>query len=75
MSIQSNIGGGHCIYLSLVVIPTAYSLLTNTPFVFQFNPVNLLIHIAATRKYQEELNLQYEKTYEDSTKHEEWNKH
>ena len=69
MSIQSNIGGGHCIYLILVVIPTAYSLLTNTLFVFQLNPVNLLIPIAATRKYQEELNLQYEKTYEDSTKH------
>ena len=44
-----------------MVRPTAYSLLTNTPFVCQVHPGNIVIPIAATSHAQEELKRQYDK--------------
>ena len=60
MVVHSNIGGGQHGYLILVVIPNSYALLSNTPFVCQIHPGNLIIRIAATRHTQEELKHQYE---------------
>ena len=71
--VHSNLRGGQHGYLGLVVSPTAYSVLTNTHFVSQFHPVKLIIPIATTHHYQEELKSQYDKNYDSSTKHEEWN--
>ena len=53
MVVYSNIGGGKHGYLGLVVIYTAYSLPTNTPFVHQVYLGNLSISIAATLHAQE----------------------
>ena len=61
MAFHSNIGGGQNDYLGLVVIRTAYSLLTKTPFVCKDYPGNLRIPIEATRHAQEELKCQYDK--------------
>ena len=49
MVVHSNLKGGQHGYLGLVVILNANSLLTNTPFVCQFHPGNLIIPIADTR--------------------------
>ena len=59
MAVYSNLGVGQHGYLRLVVIPTAYALLTNTPFVHQVNPGNPSTLIAATYHSQEELKRQY----------------
>ena len=59
MVVYSNIGGGKHGYLGLVVIYTAYSLPTNTPFVHQVYLGNLSISIAATQHTQEELKRRY----------------
>ena len=53
MAVQSNLGGGQHVYIGLVVRPTDYALLTNTPFVSQVYTGNLRIPIAATRHTQE----------------------
>ena len=60
MTVHSNIGGRQHGYFSLVVRPTAYALLTNTPFVCQDYPGNLIVPIAATLHAQEELKRQYD---------------
>ena len=60
MAVHSNIRGGQHGYIWLVVRPTAYSLLTNIPFVSQAHPGNLSIPIAALLHTQEELKLQYD---------------
>ena len=52
MAVHSTLGGGQHSYLILLISPTAYALLTNTPFVCQFHPGNLGIPIAATRHAQ-----------------------
>ena len=65
-------GGKHG-YLGLVVILTAYYILTNTTFVCQVHPGNLITPIVATCHAQEELKRQYEKIYSYLTKHEDWN--
>ena len=53
MEVHSNLGGEKQRYLGLVVSPTAYALITNTSFVHQVHPGNLIIPIAATRHAQE----------------------
>ena len=53
MAVHSNLRGGQNKYLRLVVIPTEYSLLANTPFVCKFHPGNLIIPISANRHAQE----------------------
>ena len=60
ISVHSNRGGRQHSYLRLVVSPTTYSLLNNTPFVFQVHPGNLSIPISDTRHTQEELKRQYD---------------
>ena len=60
MIVHSNIGGGQHGYLGLLVSPTAYNLLKNTPFFRQVYPGSLVIPIAATCHVQEELKRQYD---------------
>ena len=60
MVVHSNIRGGQHSHLNLVVSLTAYAILTNTIFVCQFHPGNLIIPIAATHYAQEELKFQYD---------------
>ena len=61
MAFHSNLGSGKYGYLGLVVKPTAYSIITNTPFFHQVYPGNLVIPILSTPHAQEELKFQYEK--------------
>ena len=61
IAVHSNIGGQQHGYLGLVVRPTVYALLTNTPFVCQFHPGKIIVLIVATLQAQVELKIQYEK--------------
>ena len=61
MSVRSNLGGVKHFYLGLVVRSTVYALLINSPFVRQYHPGKLVIHIAAIYHAQEELKHQYDK--------------
>ena len=53
MAVHSNLGGGQHGHIGLVFSLTTYDLLTNTPFVCQVHPGNLIIPIAATRHAKE----------------------
>ena len=61
MELHSNLIDGQHGCLVLVVVPTAYALLANTPFVSPVHIGNISIHISSTRHAQEELKLQYDK--------------
>ena len=54
MAVHSNLGSGQHGYLKLVVIPTAYALLVNNPFVRQVHTGDLRIPIVDTHHAQEE---------------------
>ena len=61
MAVHSNIGGGQHRYLGLVVSPNSCALLSNTLFVSNIHPLNLVIPVVATHQAQDELKRQYEK--------------
>ena len=63
IAVSSNFGGGQHGYRGLLVSPSAYALLSDTPFVCPIHPVNLSIPIVKTHHAQEEIKHQYKKIY------------
>ena len=59
IEVHSNIGGNQHGCIKLVVRPTDYVLLSNTPFVHPDHPGTLVIPVVATLLAQDELKRQY----------------
>ena len=59
ISVHSNVEGGKHVYLGLVVSPTSYVLISNTPFFRTVHTGTLVIPVAATLHDQDELKRQY----------------
>ena len=73
LAVHSNLGGGQHGYLGLVVRPTAYVLLSNTPFFCPVHPITLGIPVVATHHAQDEFKGQYKYIYKYFMKREEQN--